>query len=229
MLLPQRIGQGPVMSHRLLTVAGLLCLAGLLTSPNSARAQSAGFPHTIEIWGGGGWWSGEEAESYRAGAGTGATALFNVGWPVQVGFDLTSSRFKTDVTIGDQSEFDVDEFTASGVVRRRLGSFPRIYPFLGARVGYTRTSATVATLRLEQNGVLVGPALGVEALLSGRLMLALTGEALFQNYGDAEIFLDDIRFEDSGGSAWRYWVKLGLSWMWGPDRVPFQNRRASGY
>jgi hypothetical protein len=217
------------MQNRLLSVTGLLCATLVFALPHPTRAQSPSFPHTVELWGGGGWWSGEEAESYGAGGATGATALFSVGWPVQLGFDLGFSRFATDVTIGDQSSFDVDEFSASGMLRRRVGSFSRFYPFLGARVGYTRTSATVETIRLEQNGVLLGPSLGVETLLSGRIMLAVTGDVLYQHYGDAEIFLDDVSLTDSGGGAWRYWVKLGLSWLWGPDRVPFQNRRASRF
>jgi hypothetical protein len=216
------------MTVRIRSLTGLL-LGMLLLTPIGAHAQTGGgFPHTIEIWGGGGWWSGEEAEDYDPGAGTGATALFNLGWPVQVGLDLAFTRFPTDVTIGDRSDFEVDEFTASAVVRRRLGSLRRVYPFLGARVGYTRASAEVETLRLEQNGVLFGPSAGLEVLLGGRVMLVLTGDVLHQRYGDAEIFLDDVKLEDSGGGAWRYWLKAGFSWMWGPERVPFQSRRARG-
>lgn len=203
----------PPIRHRLLSgpvVPIALALAVISVAPDLLAGQHR-YPHTIEIWGGAASWSGENAEDFDAGAGTGATFLFDVGWPIQIGGDLAFSRFETDQILGK-----ADEFSGSLAMSYRILPDRAVVPFLGMRAGYTRLSARYETLRFEQNGVLVGGATGVEIPLRGRLMLSATAEALYHHYSDAKIFLEDDVVPSSGGGAWRYWGRLGIEWRWGP-------------
>jgi hypothetical protein len=189
-----------------------LLLALLAAAPQGdLSAQSRPFPNTLEIWVGANTWSGEEAEDFDWGWATGTTFLFDVGWPIQFGGDLSFSQFG-----GPEILPEIDEFTGSVALRYRFQPSPSIFPFLSARAGYTRLSAEFEPYRLEQNGALVGGGAGLEVPLSGQIMLALSTEALYQRYGAARVFQDDIDLPtDDGGGAWRYWARLGLSWRWG--------------
>lgn len=186
-----------------------LALAVLLLAPAGLFGQHR-FPNTIEFWGGAAGWSGENAEGFETGGGTGSTFLFDVGWPVQVGGDLGFVRFKTDQVVGK-----VDEFSGSAAIRYRITASRSLIPFLGARAGYTRLSADLENFRFEQNGALVGGSGGLEIPLRGRAMLVGTLEALYYHYGDTEIFLEDVSIPSTGGGAWRYWGRLGISFRWG--------------
>jgi len=181
----------------------------LVLSPALLQGQS-GFPNTVEFWGGAAGWSGENAEGFEIGAGTGSTFLFNVGWPIQIGGDLAFVRFETDQAVGK-----VDEFSASAATRYRVTASQRVFPFLGARAGYTRLSADYSDFRFEQNGALVGGGGGLEVPFRGRVMLTGMVEALYYHYGDTKIFLEDVEIPSTGGGAWRYWGRLGLSFRWG--------------
>jgi hypothetical protein len=188
----------------------LFAVAAVSVAPDLLSGQHR-FPHTIEIWGGAASWSGENAEGFDVGAGTGATFLFDVGWPVQIGGDLAFSRFETGQILGK-----ADEFSGSLALSYRILPDRAVVPFLGMRAGYTRLSARYETVRFEQNGGLVGGATGVEIPLRGRLMLSATAEALYHHYADAKIFLEDEVLPASGGGAWRYWGRIGIEWRWGP-------------
>jgi hypothetical protein len=163
-------------------------------------------PHTIEVWGGGAVWE-KSTEDGAGGPATGATALFHVGLPVQLGFDLAFARY-------DPGSADIEEFTASIAVRYRFPFLHSFRPFVGTRTGYTRLSAELLGLRLEQNGALIGGSAGFEIPMGSRVMLTATGEAMYQGYKDAELFLGDYTFESSAGNAWRYWARLGLTFRW---------------
>lgn len=188
---------------------GILVLVAL-AAPGVGEAQHR-FPSTVEIFGGVAGWSGENADGFEAGAGTGSTFLFDVGWPVQIGGDLAFNRFESDQALGK-----IDEFSGSFALRYRFLPDRAVIPFLGGRTGYTRLSANLEDFRFEQNGFLIGGGGGLEIPLGGRIMLAATGEALYYHYGDAKIFLEDVVIPSSGGGAWRFWGRLGLSWLWGP-------------
>jgi len=166
-------------------------------------------PHTAEFWAGLAGWSGEKARSFSTGPATGATFLFHVGLPVQLGLDLGFARMDTDQVVGE-----VDEFTGSFAARLRAPFLIRFRPFLGMRAGYTRLSADLETLRFEQNGGFVGGNLGVEVPLGSRVLLTGTGEALYYGYRDTTLFLEDIPVPSTGGNAWRYAARLGLSFRW---------------
>ena len=165
--------------------------------------------HTVEFWGGYAGWSGGDAEDFTDGPATGATFLFHVGLPVQIGVDLGFARLETG-----QIFEQVYEFSASFAARYRIMGIRRVRPFLGMRAGYTRLSADFSIFRFEQNGSLVGGSAGFEIPAGARVMLILTGEAMYQNYRDAMIFLYDIDIPSSGGNAWRWWSRLGLAFRW---------------
>lgn len=163
-------------------------------------------PHTVEFWGGVAWWSGENAEGFATGPATGATFLFHVGIPVELGVDVAFARMDSDQIVGE-----VDEFSVSPTVRYRLRFSSRIRPFVGIQAGYTRLSADYEILRFEQNGSLVGGNAGVEIPLGARVMLTGTMGLLYYEYRDTTVFLYDVPVPSTGGNAWRYWGRLGLS------------------
>jgi hypothetical protein len=167
------------------------------------------YPNTAEFWGGVAGWSGEDARGFETGPSTGATFLFHIGMPVEVGLDIAFARMDSDQFVGE-----VDEFSASAEVRYRLAFIPVIRPFLGARGGYTRLSADYADLEFEQNGSMIGGNAGLEVPVGSRVMFVVTGEAMYYSYHDTTIFLEDIPIPSTGGSAWRYWGRLGLSFRW---------------
>jgi hypothetical protein len=167
------------------------------------------YPNTVEFWGGMAGWSGENASAFETGPSTGATFLFHVGIPVQLGFDIAFARMDSDQFVGE-----VDEFSASAAVRYRMTFVPLVRPFLGARGGYTRLSADYSDLRFEQNGSMIGGNAGLELPMGSRVMLVVTGEAMHYSYHDTTVFLEDIPIPSTGGNAWRYWGRLGLSFRW---------------
>lgn len=185
----------------------LCCIVGGF--PDGLRARQAD-PNTVEFWGGMAGWSGEKAEGFSTGPATGAVFLFSVGIPVHVGLDVGFARMDSDQIVGE-----VDEFTLSMAARYRFMSTGNVRAFLGAQAGYTRLSADYSEFRFEQNGWLVGGNAGVELPMGARVMLAGTGGASYYGYGDTTIFLNDVSFASSGGNAWRYWFRLGLSFRWG--------------
>ena len=189
-----------------LPIVSLLCLI-LGTAPAVKGRES--YPNTVEFWGGLAEWSGENASGFERGPSTGGTFLFQIGMPVQLGLDLAFARMDSDQLVGE-----VDEFSASGAARYRLRLLDAVRPFLGVRGGYTRLSADYSDLRFEQNGVLAGGNLGLEIPMGSRVMLVGTAEAMYYSYWDTTIFLEDESLPSTGGTAWRYWGRLGLSFRW---------------
>ncbi len=180
----------------------------ILGTPQALMGREQ-YPNTVEFWGGLAGWSGENASEFETGPSTGGTFLFQVGIPVQLGLDVAFARMDTEQIVGE-----VDEFSASGAARYRIALLEEVRPFLGIRCGYTRLSADYWELRFEQNGVLAGGNLGLEIPLGSRLMLVGTAEALYYSYWDTTVFLEDIPVPSTGGTAWRYWGRLGLSFRW---------------
>lgn len=183
----------------------------LVPSPGSgvASAQDA-----VYLWGAWGDWSGKNAESFRAGYALGAAYVADVGLPVDLGIDVLFARMDAD-----QLTRVVDEFQASAVLRRwLLGGGSLLRPYLGARVGYTRLSADYEELKFEQNGVFVGPALGVVLPTGKTLSPTLSVEALRVRYQDTSLFLEDVELPQSGGYAWRFFVRLGVTFGSGWER-----------
>jgi len=193
-----------------LPVIFLGCLIAFLLGPAGSSAAGQTYPNTVEFWGGVAGWSGENAQGFENGPSTGATFLFHVGIPVQVGLDIAFARMDSDQIVGE-----VDEFSASAAARYRLTLIPGFRPFLGLRGGYTRLSADYSDFRFEQNGSMIGGNAGLEIPLGSRVMLVATAEAMHYTYRDTTIFLEDIPIPSTGGSAWRYWGRLGLAFRWG--------------
>lgn len=197
--------------HRTRTQVGLLvlCFACLLYCiPPEARA---GRPpeNTVAFWVGYADWSGENARSFAAGPATGATLLFHIGLPVAVGLEAGFARMDTDQVVGE-----VDEFTLTAVVRYRFAFIPGIRPFVGLQGGYTRLSADLESLRFEQNGGFGGGNAGFEIPAGQRVMLTCVAGAQYHEYRDTTFFLYDVSVPSTGGGAWRYWGRLGLSFRW---------------
>jgi len=192
------------------TVLPAICMFIVLSGLPGLIQASESRPNTVEIWGGVASWSGEDAEGFEPGPGTGATLLFHIGLPVQFGFEAAFARMDTDQFIDE-----VDEVAISGVIRYRFLKAPLIAPFLGVQAGYTRLSADYSDLKFEQNGWFAGGHAGFEVPLRSRVMLAFTGGMYYYGYSDTTIFLEDVPLPSTGGNAWRYWGRLGLSFHWG--------------
>ncbi len=193
------------------TRAGLLVifLVGALPCLPAVAGAREKPPNTVEFWGGLAGWSGDDAHDFDTGPATGATFLFHVGIPVEVGLDVAFARM-------DSYELgvEVDEFSASAAARYRFTFLPVFRPFVGLKGGYTRLSADYADLRFEQNGGLAGGNAGLEIPMGSRVMLVATGEAMYYSYGDTTVFLEDIALPSTGGHAWRYVGRMGFSFRW---------------
>ena len=189
-----------------------LAIAMLLASgSNPLAGQDA-----VDLWGAWGGWSGENAESFKKGYALGASYLADIGKPADLGLDILFARFDAD-----QLTETVDELQVSLVLRRWiLGRRGPFQPFVGARAGYTRLAADVESLRFEQNGALGGLVLGF-VLPTGRTLSPMFAlEALRHRYEDTSLFLEGVELPQSGGSAWRFFLRGGLTFGSGWKRRP---------
>ena len=163
----------------------------------------------VELWGSWASWSGKDVEHMKPGTTLGAAYIADIRWWLDVGGDIGFGRFGYQVN-PDRKE-DLAEFQVSTVFRRWLSKRARVQPFLGARLGYTRLSIDLTDVRLEQNGVLVGPLAGIVIPTGNRLSPTISFEALRQGYGDTRVFLEGQEIPETGTSSWRFVVKAGLT------------------
>lgn len=169
---------------------------------------------SVDLWGAAGEWSGKNAEDFAGGYALGMSYVADVGMPVDLGVDLLFARFDAA-----QASDRVDEFQASVVFRRWiLGRGSRIRPFLGARGGYTRLAADLAEYQFEQNGVFLGPVLGIVIPTGKTLSPMLSVEAFRVRYSDTSLFLEGLELPQSGGYGWRFFVRLGVTFGSGWER-----------
>ena len=178
----------------------------LLLSVGATRAHAQ---DQVEMWGSWASWSGKDGHGIKPGAALGASYLADIRWALDIGGDIGFGRFGYEVS-PDRTE-DLDEFQVSAVVRRWLSKRSRVQPFVGARLGYTRLSIDVTDVRLEQNGAMGGPLVGIVIPTGNRLSPTISFEALRQGYSDARIFLEGEDVPETGGSSWRFVVKAGLT------------------
>ncbi len=169
---------------------------------------------SVDLWGAWGEWSGKNARTFAGGYALGMSYVADVGWPADLGVDVLFARLDAD-----QLARVVDEFEASVVLRRWvLGRGARIRPFLGARGGYTRLSADLEDLKFEQNGVVGGPVLGFVFPTGKTLSPMVSFEALRIHYQDTSLFLEGVKLPQSGGSAWRFFARVGITFGSGWER-----------
>lgn len=169
---------------------------------------------SVDLWGAWGDWSGENAATFAGGYALGMSYVADVGWPADLGVDVLFARFDAD-----QLSRVVDEFEASVVLRRwMLGRGARVRPFVGARGGYTRLSADLEDLKFEQNGAVGGPILGFVFPTGKTLSPMISMEALRIHYQDTSLFLEGVKLPQSGGSAWRFFVRVGVTFGSGWER-----------
>ncbi len=183
-------------------VAGVMLT--LTTSATRATAQDQ-----VELWGAWAWWSGKDVETLKPGTALGAAYLADIRWWLDIGGDIGFGRFEDKVD-ADRTE-RIDEFQVSAAVRRWVGKRAHVQSFVGARLGYTRLSLDLPDVRLEKNGVLAGPVVGIVVPTGNRLSPTISFEALRQSYSDTRIFLEGQDIPDSGGSSWRFQLKAGLT------------------
>ena len=145
----------------------------------------------------------------KPGPTLGASYIADIRWWLDVGGDIGFGRFGYQLN-PDRKE-DLAEFQVSTVFRRWLSKRARVQPFVGARVGYTRLSIDLTDVRLEQNGLLAGPLVGIVIPTGNRLSPTISFEALHQSYTDARVFLEGQEIPETGTSSWRFVVKAGLT------------------
>jgi len=133
---------------------------------------------------------------------------------MDLGLDVLFARFDAE-----QLTKIVDEFEASVVLRRWLpGGGAPVRPYLGARAGYTRLSADYETLQLEQNGGMAGLTLGAVLPTGKTLAPTVALEAMRIWYADTNIFLEGENIPQTGGSAWRLFFRVGVTFGSGWER-----------
>jgi len=169
---------------------------------------------SVELWWAKGEWSGKNARDFEGGYALGMSYVADVGLPADLGIDVLFARFGAD-----QVTDVVDEFQASAVLRRwLLGRKSRIRPFLGARGGYTRLAADYDEFQFEQNGIFLGPVLGIVIPTGRTLSPMLSVEAFRVRYSDTSAFLEGVELPQSGGYGWRFFVRLGVTFGSGWER-----------
>lgn len=185
---------------RLLVITAI-GMAGLV-SPSDAHAQFTGF-RGIELWGGYAGWAGDDAEGLEPGFRGGAIIFNDASARLGVGLEGMYGRMSSDVA-------DVDEWGAGLVLRWSAAARTSTHLFVGGRIGWHRLSTEVALVSIDQDGLAIGPEVGVEIPVSTSIRFVLAADGTWQTYGNARLFATSEDVADTAGSAFRLGVRAGL-------------------
>lgn len=184
---------------------GMLVAAAVLGlgAPSHVLAQIDSY-RGFELWGGYGGWSGDDASTLGSGPQGGVAVFAEISDRLGFGVEGVYGSMEQDQTL------TVREYAFGPVLRQAFGDRSATHVFLQARLGWTRLSSAGAAVDVKQDGISVGPEIGLEIPLSQSLRLVAAGGAQWRRYGDSHVFLGPT-FEGTSGSAWRYGVRLGLA------------------
>jgi hypothetical protein len=188
------------------SLAGLAALLAVVW-PSAASAQffsSTGF----EVYGGYYDWSGENVEGLEGGPRVQAGVVGTLHPRFALGAMAIYGR--AGLVEGDE---DVTEIGLAGIARVSLGPDDGFRLFLDSTLAWSllRVSQGGPIPAVEQNGVAVGPSLGLSIPLQSDLRLVVAGDLSYNAYGDLG-FAQGSDGAD-GGSGWRYGVRVGLAFL----------------
>lgn len=177
----------------------LLSALLLGATPFAAPAQGVQ-ARGLEGWVGYAAWDGADAESIDPGI-QGGLAVFAETAP--------HFAFGGEVSLGlfDQLGQSVTELGFNALFRWSLGPRSGFHAYLQGRVGWSRLSANALT----QDGLALGPELGVEIPLGTGVRLILAGGGSWRTYEDARIGTGGAALLGTGGSAYQYGGRIGLA------------------
>lgn len=167
--------------------------------PGAVAAQGVA-ARGIELWVGQATWSGDEVESVDPGVQGGLAVLAETAPHFAFGLEVYVGGYK-------QLEQDVSELGANVLARWSLGPASGLHLFLQGRIGWSRLSAASIT----QDGLVVGPELGLEIPLSGRLHLVAAGGGTYRSYESPRLGSGGFVIADGGASGYLYGGRVGLS------------------
>lgn len=158
----------------------------------------------FELWGGYAGWSGDDAATLGNGVQGGVAIFAEISDLLGFGVEGTYGSMEQGQSV------TVREYALGPVLRQAFGNRSATHVFLQARLGWTRLATTDAAADIRQDGVSVGPEIGLEIPVSPTIRLVVAGGAQWRRYGDSHVFLGPT-FEGTSGTAWRYGARVGVA------------------
>lgn len=176
----------------------LLCVLLVGGIPMAASAQGLQ-ARGLEAWVGYASWGGEDAESFDPGIQGGLAVLAETAPHFAFGGEVSLGMF-------DQLGESVTELGVNALFRWSLGPRSGLHAYLQGRVGWSR----LAVNALTQDGLALGPELGVEVPVASGVRIVLAGSASWRSYEDARVGSASALL-GTGGSGYQYGGRLGIA------------------
>lgn len=183
--------------YRIALVLGALAVAA------PVRAQMDVY-RGVELWGGYAGWSGKDAAGLKPGI-QGGLAYFGEA-SERLGFGLEAMFGSVGRDVGDNAT----ELGLNVVMRQAFGDRASAHVFGQARAGWHRLEEKRGSVEVDQDGISIGPELGLEIPVSPTTRLVIAGGATWQRYANARVLLGPT-FDNTAGSAWRYGMRVGIA------------------
>ena len=159
-------------------------------------------------------WGGSNVDGLEAGS------RFNVS---VFGLNTPTLALALTGTYGvgglEGTEADVQEW-GLGISLRRLFGSPSAAArfFVDAHLGWTQLRVDIAEVSsdVEENGISVGPGMGVSIPIASSFRTFVAFDALLHRYGEIR-FSEGEGTGESGNSGWRVGGRVGLTWLPGGD------------
>jgi hypothetical protein len=185
----------------------------LLLLPAGASGQEfRGF----EITGGYYGWSGSDVEVYDPGF-RGQAIIFGEADPT-LGFGLAGTYGWVPLD-GAGIDGDLKEFGLGILVRKALGEVGRPHVFVEGYAGWTQLRFDLAGgfSNIQENGVAVGPGVGMEFPVGEAVRFVLAGDFHWHSYGEVRLG-DGPLVDGTGESGFRWGGRAGLHLSLGSTR-----------
>lgn len=179
----------------------VMLTALLLPAAGAAQAQFRGVEASVGYAG----WTGDNVGSLEPGVRTRLTLFGQASRGLGVG--LTGVWGQVPL---DGLDDNANEWGLGVTLRQALGDRDRTHVFVEGYVGWSRVGVDLGDDSPDQteDGLAVGPGVGVEFPLGPRAALVLSGDFHYHSY-------DQIRFgsgmgAESDDAGWRYGAQLGF-------------------
>lgn len=179
-------------------LSALLCLV-----PMAAGAQvSVG---GIELSGGYYLWGGDNVEELEGGLRGQLTGFTDI--TSRIAFGITVLYGQSGV---EGLSEDAREVGAGGVLRISTGEAGATHLFVDGTLAWSRLTVSTGPVPVfQEDGILVGPTLGLSIPVGEGIRLLLAGDVSYNRYG--EVYFEEAPFTGSSGDgAWHYGVRVGI-------------------
>lgn len=179
-----------------------LALAVLLLPPPASAQVS---PRGVEIVAGVGGWSGDDFEGLDPGPLFQSTLFIDATERLAVGVTAALGLVGVDDRPDDS---DVTQYGVGATGRFALGDPGALHLFLDAHLGWTRLDVALSGVELQEDGLAVGPGLGVSIPVGTEVALTLAGHAHYHDYGS-------LRAAGGPGGGFIFGDPETTGWRWG--------------